>query len=126
MTNPTERLGQYRREESELAWEGTFGEYFELVRADPVVAQLAHARVYRMLTAAGVGPAGAADRYGFFAGGLFGLERPLQQLVEDFSSAARRLEVRKRILLLMGAVGGGKSTIGGVLERGLAGDARGE
>ncbi|HYV66342.1 MAG TPA: serine protein kinase, partial [Myxococcales bacterium] len=126
MANLIERLEQYRREESELAWEGTFGEYFELVRANPVVAQLAHARVYRMLTAAGVGPAGAADRYGFFAGELFGLERPLQQLVEYFSSAARRLEVRKRILLLMGPVGGGKSTIVALLKRGLERYTRGE
>ena len=57
--------------------------------------------------------------YSFFTSDLFGLEKPLQQLVEYFHSAARRLEVRKRILLLMGPVGGGKSTIVAMLKRGL-------
>jgi serine protein kinase len=119
MVNLLDRLEQYRREESRLWWEGTFGEYFELVRAEPGVARLSHARVYEMLVAAGVGVEGERGRYGFFAGELFGVERPLQQLVEYFSSAARRLEVRKRILLLMGPVGGGKSTIVTLLKRGL-------
>src|SRR5581483_12013286 len=45
--------------------------------------------------------------------------RPIQQLVDYFASAARRLEVRKRILLLMGPVGGGKSTMVSMLKRGL-------
>ena len=39
--------------------------------------------------------------------------------MEYFRSAAQRLEVRKRILLLMGPVGGGKSTIVSLLKRGL-------
>ena len=36
--------------------------------------------------------------YNFFADEIFGLEKPLQQIVEYFHSAAQRLEVRKRIL----------------------------
>jgi serine protein kinase len=119
MVNLLDRLEEYRREESQLAWEGTFGEYLGLVTADPGVARLSHARVYQMLLAAGVEEREGRARYGFFAEELFGLERPLQQLVEYFSSAARRLEVRKRILLLMGPVGGGKSTIVSLLKRGL-------
>jgi serine protein kinase len=47
------------------------------------------------------------------------MERPIQQLVDYFSSAAKRLEVRKRILLLMGPVGGGKSTLVSMLKQGL-------
>jgi serine protein kinase len=114
-----ERLEQYRREEQKLAWAGTFAEYFELAVKTPRVAQLSHARVYEMLMAAGAaGPSGGRS-YGFFAEELFGVEAALQQLVEYFSSAARRLEVRKRILLLMGPVGGGKSTIVTLLKRGL-------
>jgi serine protein kinase len=119
MVNLLDKLEQYRREESKLAWEGTFGEYLELVTRTPVVAQLSHARVYQMLLAAGVEERGGRKQYGFFAEDLFGVERPLQQLFEYFSSAARRLEVRKRILLLMGPVGGGKSTIVTLLKRGL-------
>jgi len=114
------RLEQYRTEEQKLAWQGTFAQYFDLVLANPQVCQLSHARLYNMLLQAGIetGPHGEKS-YNFFVRDLFGLDRTLQQLVEYFSSAARRLEVRKRILLLMGPVGGGKSTIVTLLKRGL-------
>src|SRR6185295_16429088 len=79
-----------------------------------------------MLLAAGVGERDGRRRYEFFAEDLFGVEKPLQQLFEYFSSSARRLEVRKRILLLMGPVGGGKSTIVALLKRGLEQYTRGE
>ena len=48
-----------------------------------------------------------------------GLEKPIAQIVEYFSAAAKRLEPRKRILLLMGPVGGGKSTVAILLREGL-------
>ena len=44
--NLVARLEQYRTEERQLAWQGTFKEYFELVAASPKVARLSHARVY--------------------------------------------------------------------------------
>jgi serine protein kinase len=115
-----QRLEQHRAEERRLAWSGTFADYFELVRADPTLARLAHARVYDMITEAGVevDPHGQR-RYQFFADDIYGIEPALDQVVEYFHSAAQRLEVRKRILLLMGPVGGGKSTIVSLLKRGL-------
>src|SRR5439155_20491293 len=77
-------------------------------------------RIYDMLVEAGVEITPNGDRsYTFFSEEIYGIEKPLQQLVDYFSSAARRLEVRKRILLLMGPVGGGKSTIVTLLKRGL-------
>ena len=76
-----ERLEQYRREESKLAWEGTFAEYFDLAIKNPKIAQLSHARVYDMLVAAGVEGENGQRSYQFFANELFGLEYPLQQLV---------------------------------------------
>jgi serine protein kinase len=113
------RLEQYRAEEHKLAWQGTFKEYFDLVIKDPRLARLSHARIYDMIMSAGVEEKDGVKRYRFFSNDLFGLEKSLQQLVEYFSSASRRLEVRKRILLLMGPVGGGKSTIVSLLKRGL-------
>jgi len=116
-----QRLSEYRSEEGKLRWNGTFADYFELVKANPRLARLSHGRVFDMIMAAGVEPRGDHEppRYKFFAEELFGVERPLQQVVEYFNSAAQRLEVRKRILLLMGPVGGGKSTIVSLLKRGL-------
>ena len=52
--NLVARLEQYRSEQQKLGWQGTFKEYFELVSANPRVAQLSHARIYDMLVSAGV------------------------------------------------------------------------
>ena len=77
-----------------------------------------------MVHAAGVGRLNEGTQhevlsYNFFSSELFGIEEPIARIVEYFKSAAQRLEVRKRILLLMGPVGGGKSTIVNMLKRGL-------
>src|SRR5213078_934781 len=65
-------------------------------------------------------------RYHFFAdpidGGsdaIFGLERPLTQLVDFFKSAAQGYGTEKRILLLHGPVGSSKSTIARLLKKGI-------
>jgi len=121
------KLEEFRAQEQALAWEGTFADYFDVVKQHPEVAQLSHARIFDMIMSAGVGiGTGGAPTYHFFDGEIYGLEKPLQQVVEYFNSAAQRLEVRKRILLLMGPVGGGKSTIVSMLKRGLEAYTRDE
>ena len=122
--NITERLEDLRREHEALRWEGSFRDYFELVAQNPRIAQLSHARINDMVHAAGVerlneGTQHEVLAYNFFSQELFGIEEPIARIVEYFKSAAQRLEVRKRILLLMGPVGGGKSTIVNMLKRGL-------
>src|SRR6266478_6131110 len=122
--NISERLEDLRREHEALRWEGTFRDYFELVAQNPRIAQLSHARVNDMVHAAGIerlneGTQHEVISYNFFAPELFGIEEPIARIVEYFKSAAQRLEVRKRILLLMGPVGGGKSTIVNMLKRGM-------
>lgn len=114
------RLSEYRAESDKLAWTGTFKEYVDLLRNDPTPAMTAHARVYDMIESYGVEEVGGNKRYRFFEQEIFGLDRAIEKLVEEyFHSAARRLDVRKRILLLMGPVSGGKSTIVTMLKRGL-------
>ena len=122
--NISERLEDLRRANEALRWEGTFRDYFELVAQNPRIAQLSHARINDMIHAAGMtrlneGTHHEIISYNFFSEELFGIEEPIARLVEYFKSAAQRLEVRKRILLLMGPVGGGKSTIVQMLKRGL-------
>jgi len=114
------RLEAFRQEEKRLSWEGTFADYFDMVAKQPQVARLSHARIYDMIVSAGTdeGP-GGKKVFNFFKDEIYGLEETLDQLVEYFHSAAKRLEVRKRILLFMGPVGGGKSTIVAMLKRGL-------
>jgi predicted Ser/Thr protein kinase/intein/homing endonuclease len=114
------RLEEYRDRERELVWEGTFAQYFEIATKRPEVTRLSHERIYHMIMDAGVETTRSGDqRYKFFSQEIFGIEKPLQQIVDYFHSAAQRLEVRKRIMLLMGPVGGGKSTIVYLLKRGL-------
>jgi serine protein kinase len=114
------RLEEYRDREQELQWEGTFAEYFEIATKKMEVARLSHERIYHMIMDAGVETTRTGEpHYNFFSEEIFGIEKPLQQIVDYFHSAAQRLEVRKRVLLLMGPVGGGKSTIVHLIKRGL-------
>ncbi|MGD6777287.1 PrkA family serine protein kinase [Sutcliffiella horikoshii] len=114
------KIEKYREEEQRLKWEGTFGQYLEILKEEPWVAQSAHSRVYNMIKDAGVEEVNGQRKYNFFSNALFGLEEALERLVEEyFHPAAKRLDVRKRILLLMGPVSGGKSTLVTILKRGL-------
>ncbi|UVI31807.1 PrkA family serine protein kinase [Paenibacillus spongiae] len=114
------RISAYKAESEKLAWTGTFKEYIERLRKDPAPAMTAHARVYEMIESYGVTDESGQKKYKFFEQEIFGLDRAVERLVEEyFHSAARRLDVRKRILLLMGPVSGGKSTIVTMLKRGL-------
>jgi serine protein kinase len=122
--NISDLLETHRRDRERLAWEGTFRDYFEVVTQNPNIAKLSHARICDMILGAGLDKTNEDTRdevirYNFFADELFGIERPISKIVEYFKSAGQRLEVRKRILLLMGPVGGGKSTIVTILKRGL-------
>lgn len=115
-----QKIEMYREEEDRLRWEGTFADYLALLKENPIVAQTAHSRIYNMIKDSGVKEVEGRKKYGFFSNQLFGLEDALERIVEEyFHPAAKRLDVRKRILLLMGPVGGGKSTLVTMLKRGL-------
>ncbi|WP_211746768.1 PrkA family serine protein kinase [Paenibacillus sp. Marseille-Q4541] len=118
--NIFERVAEFRAETDRLSWTGTFKDYIQILQKDPTPAMTAHARVYEMIKSYGVEESGGHKRYKFFEQEIFGLDRSVERLVEEyFHSAARRLDVRKRILLLMGPVSGGKSTLVTLLKRGL-------
>ena len=108
------RIDEQRSQADKLTWEGTFTDYLDIVHKNPKVSDLAHARLYDMIVAAGYDE--QADTgirtYHFFENDMFGLDHVLQHLVEEYlSPASRRLDIRKRILMLVGPVGGGKSTL---------------
>ncbi|MFY0779599.1 PrkA family serine protein kinase [Peribacillus simplex] len=114
------KIEKFREDEQKLKWEGTFAEYLDILKETPLVAQSAHSRVYNMIRDAGIEELNGSKKYNFFSGQLFGLEDSLERLIEEyFHPAAKRLDVRKRILLLMGPVSGGKSTLVSLLKRGL-------
>src|SRR5437588_8373482 len=119
-------LGDYRK----IHWEGTFEEYLDIVREHPEVTRTAYQRLYDMILSHGTDEVyennEKVHRYKFFTefaarvgDGIFGLDRPLMQLVNTFKSAAKGYGTERRVLLLHGPVGSSKSTIARLLKRGL-------
>ncbi len=105
-----------------LSWAGTLAEYLELAADRPELADDAHTRLYRMIHAAGQRPGadGRPAQWAFSDGELHGLDAAIDTLVEEYlHTAALGLETRRRLLLLVGPVGGGKSTLVWLLKRGL-------
>lgn len=108
------------------AWRGTFAEYFAMVLQRPELARGAHALLYDAICATGVEPAaeGRPPRYRVFASQIFGIDEVLDEIVRVFHSGARGLDIRRRILLLVGPPGSAKSTIVAALKRCLEGYTR--
>lgn len=110
-----------------------FFEYLERLHTDARPARTAFQRLYDMVMSAGTERmkefGDELEIYNFFCpknsegrpteDAIFGLERPLMELVGFFQNAANELGANKRILLLHGPVGSAKSTISTLLKRGL-------
>lgn len=91
----------------------SFTDYYERVQADPKIAQLSHARLYAMLTEK------SENGSDFFKDIIFGAQPSIDAIVSWAKSSAKRMEIRKRILLLMGPPGAGKSTLVAAIKKGL-------
>ena len=111
-------LAQYRTHSDELKWVGTFRDYLGMVQKDPAIARLAHVRVNDMIRSAGVEMRNKVPHFKFFDV-LHGIDRPLADVMEYLEAAAAGLDVRKRMLLLIGPPASGKSTLAILLKRGL-------
>ncbi len=113
-------LQTIRRETRALQEEMPFEEYLEMAQKDPSPTRLSHQLIYDTIVSAGVGttPAGG-PKYFLFEDEMFGADDVLEQVVEYFAAAAQRLDTRRRILLLVGPPGCGKSTIVNTLKAGL-------
>ncbi len=117
------QLDSHAQEIERLRWSGTFSEYVDKIKEKPQLARTAHRTLFNMIVALGVEilPDGT-KKYPFFETGdnaIFGNERSLANFVGILEAAAHGLEPKKRILLLMGPPGGGKSTIVSALKKGL-------
>ena len=125
MVSDRQDRDQFRRK----YWVGNFEEYLDIVRQDPRVTRTAFQRVYDMIMSYGTYPVEGKKgliRYRFFddpvndgKDGIFGLSKPLMELVNVFKSAALKYGSERRVLLLHGPVGSSKSTIARLLKQGL-------
>ncbi len=105
-------ISEAESEAARYSWQGTFAEYLRIVSSDPLKSRLSHAYIYDAIMSMGSNETPRGDRtYNLFQDEIFGLEEPLDRIVQYFAASAQRFEVRKRILLLLGPPASGKSTV---------------
>ena len=115
-----ELLSEAEQEVERFSWDGTFADYLDMVVKDPELSRLSHSMVYESVLAQGVGQSPTGETvYNLFEGQLFGMQEPVERIIQYFASAAKRLEVRKRILLLLGPPASGKSTLVALIKTAL-------
>jgi len=114
-------------------WRGTLLDYLDLVKSDPTMTKMSHARIYDMMILIGTRTITDTDDprtkrlykdepikvYNFFADEFFGIERTIAQIVRYFHSASLKGEESRQVLYLMGPVGSGKSSLVERVQRGL-------
>lgn len=113
-------LAESEHEVGRFDWEGTFSEYLGMVINQPSLARLSHSLIHDAITVQGVDLSDNGEpTYKIFEGEIFGLEKHLEAVVQYFAAAAQRMEVRKRILLLLGPPASGKSSVVDLVKRAL-------
>jgi len=112
-------------------WDGSIIDYMQIIQEHPEIAMLAPARIYNMIMRSGIEAVpenrktkGYEDlvRYKFFDGKIFGCYEAIHDMMKFLKASARRTETGKRIMMLMGPVSSGKSTISTLIKRGLETD----
>jgi serine protein kinase len=128
-----ELIQDARAKNGKRQFKGTFLDYLELVREDPGIAKLAHARIYDMITSPGFRVLNKEENpkirrlfrneivksYKFFEDEFFGMERVLAKIIRYFRSASLKGEESRQVLYLVGPVGSGKSSLIERIKEGL-------
>lgn len=131
--NFKELIEQDREKGRKDEFEGTLLDYLQIIKENPEVAQLAHRRMYNLITNPGVEVLKSEENlrirkiygnetiksYNFFKNDFFGIEKTLMKIASYFYSAAMNGEESRQVLYLVGPVGSGKSSIVEVLKRAL-------
>ena len=106
-------------------WHGTLAEYLPMVQEMPSLNDTSHARLWRMVEAAGISfdekDEGGKEKpeYKFFTRELFGINDTLAGVMQYLKAAAAGSDVSRRILLLYGPTSSGKSQFALLLKEGL-------
>jgi len=125
-----------QREKTPVAkWTGSMLEYLYKVQENPDIATFAPGRIYNMIMSYGVDQVdeslktrGYEDlvKYKFFDEKIYGSLESIHDLMKFLKASARRTETGKRVLLMVGPVSSGKSTISALIKRGLERDPIGK
>ncbi|MBA1147590.1 serine protein kinase [Ectothiorhodospiraceae bacterium WFHF3C12] len=116
-------LTSFTKEHRAKQWEGTFAEFLDqIVAKQPaLVTRTSHQYIWDMLRWMQRKESEEAEdgEFRLFSHELFGMDRPLQRVVDYFKAASAGSEVGRRLLLLLGPPSGGKSSLVILLKRGL-------
>ena len=129
-----ELIEKQRSEKKEERFSGTFLEYLEKVKDNPDIVKTSHKRLYDAILEKGVEVMPDSDPrkisifggenvrvYSYFRDQFFGMENVISKLMRFLSSAAKKGEESRQVLLLMGPVGAGKSDLTEHIKRSLEG-----
>ncbi|MGE3296690.1 MAG: hypothetical protein AB7I68_04990 [Porticoccaceae bacterium] len=118
-----ESLSTFTREHQAKQWRGTFAEFVRDIVGPQSrrVTRSSHQYVWDMLLWMQHREQKEADdnHFRLFSHELFGIDKPLQRVVDYFKAASAGSEVGRRLLLLLGPPSGGKSSLVILLKRGI-------
>ncbi len=117
-------LSTFTQEHKARHWEGDFATFLEEIVPEKatLVARTSHQYLWDMLrwTRRRESDGEPDGEFKLFSHDLFGMDEPLQRIMDYFKAASAGSEVGRRLLLLLGPPSGGKSTLVILLKHGLA------
>lgn len=133
MVQFSELIKKDREDRGKKRFNGTFLDYLDILKENPVLCMLAHERMYDTIVDKGVEEINTIEnprlrriygnevikRYSFFKEDFFGIDKILMKIVKYFHTAAMKGEESRQVLYLVGPVGAGKSSIMEALKGGL-------
>lgn len=130
-----EFIQKAREERVKKRFEGTFLDYVLVLEKNPSISQLAHSRIYDIITQSGIHGVAESNKnkvkkrrvfvndslkiYPFFVKEFFGMEKAVSKIVRFFHSASLKGEESRQVLYLVGPVGAGKSSLMDKIKQGL-------
>jgi serine protein kinase len=129
--NFKELIEKDREERKSNDFEGTFLDYLQIVKQNPEIVQLAHKKMYNIISKSGMEILKPEENlrirkiygnetiksYNFFKNDFFGIDKTLMKLASYFYSAAMEGEESRQVLYLVGPVGSGKSSLVEALKK---------
>ena len=121
---------EFKIHSNDQIWSGTFDDYLDIVKSNPLVTRNAFQRLYDLIMEKDFKKYTDAKKdvfhYNFFddpdnngKDAVFGLDISLMKLVNVIRAAALNYGTEKRVILLHGPVGSAKSTICRMIKKGV-------
>ena len=121
LTNESEYLLNMSRKDKNSQETMLFDRYLGMVKQKPILAQTSVQRIYNMIISHNVEVNEDGQRiYPFFNRSIFGAEQQIEDIMTYLEAASLGLDIKKRVCLLLGPPGGGKSAILSLIKKGLA------